>query len=58
MQVGEEILALLVMPVREELLDHLVLLVLPEELVVQVVLAMQGMAVKVEMVVIGQMVES
>ena len=44
-KVGEEILALLVMPVREELLDHLVLLALPEELVVQVVLAMQGMAV-------------
>lgn len=55
---GEEILAPLVMPVREELLDHLVLMALPEELVVQVVLVMQGMVVKVEMVVIGQMVES
>ena len=44
-KVGEEILALLVMPVREELLDHLVLLALPEELVVQVVPAMQVMAV-------------
>ena len=45
MQVGEEILAPLVMPVRGEMQDHLVLLALPEELVVQVVLAMQGMVV-------------
>ena len=49
---------LLVMPVGEEMQDHLVLLVLLVELAVKEVMDTLEMVVKVEMVVIGQMVES